>query len=115
MGKYFNELNKDIKKFSKERDWTQFHNPKDLAIAVSIESAELLEPFRFKSDKEVQEIIKHKKEEVADEIADIHHLLIRFCQITSIDLHKATKNKLKKLEKKYPKEKSKGKNKKYNE
>ena len=106
------ELRRKVVAFRDEREWKQFHTPKDLAIALSIESAELLEHFRFKSNeqtlRELEE--KGKKEEVTDEIGDAMHVLLLLCEDLGIDLVEATERKLAKAAKKYPVEKSKGKN-----
>ena len=111
------ELKDKIKKHCEDRDWDQFHNAKDLAIGVSTEAAELLEHFRFKSEKEVEELFKDlkKKEEISDEIIDVIWFAFRLAQKYNIDISEAFDKKLAKSEKKYPIEKSKGSNKKYNE
>jgi NTP pyrophosphatase (non-canonical NTP hydrolase) len=113
----FREIKEKIRLLCEERDWDQYHGAKDLAIGVSTEAAELLEHFRFKSEKEVEELFKNpeKKEEISDEIADVLWFIVRLSQKYDIDLSEAFKNKIKKFEKKYPVEKSKGLNKKYNE
>ncbi|MEM4152991.1 MAG: nucleotide pyrophosphohydrolase [Candidatus Pacearchaeota archaeon] len=111
------ELKEKIKKFCEARDWDQFHNAKDLVVALIIEAAELLEHFRWKSEKEVQEMFEKpkKKEQISEEMADILYFLIRIAQKYNIDLAWAFEKKMKKNEKKYPIEKAKGSNKKYNE
>lgn len=111
------EIKNKIKLLCDERDWNQFHNPKDLAIGISNEAGELLELFRFKNSVEVEELFKDKtkKEEISDELSDVLWFVFRFAQINNIDLSEAFEIKLKKFEKKYPIEKSKSSNKKYNE
>lgn len=111
------ELKNKVQKFCEERDWDQFHNPKDLAIGLITEASELLEHFRYKSDEEMKEIMKNPKkfQEVSEEAADILYMLLRFCQMNNIDLTTAFNKKLEKNYEKYPIEKSKGSNKKYNE
>lgn len=111
------ELKEKIKKFCEARDWDQFHNAKELAIALSIEASELLEHFRWQNDKEVEELFldSKKKEDVEDEMADILYFLVRIAQKYDIDLSEALENKLKKNEEKYSVEKFKGSHKKYNE
>lgn len=102
--------------FAKERDWLQFHNPKDLALATSIESCELLELFLW-SENEVNENnprSKEKKELIEDEIADIAIFLLEFCNITQINLSKAIEKKIKRNQERYPVEKCFGKADKYN-
>jgi NTP pyrophosphatase (non-canonical NTP hydrolase) len=111
------ELQDMIAEFCKERDWDQFHNPKDLAIGISTESSELLELFRFKSEKESKEMFKdpESKEKIYDEFADVLYFVLRFAQMNNIDVKSALIDKMKKNEKKYPIEKSKSSNKKYDE
>lgn len=111
------ELKEKIKEFCEARDWDQFHSAKDLAIGVITESSELLEHFRFKSDKEVEEMFKNqeKKQEISEEVADVLYFLLRLAQKYDIDLSTELNKKIEKNEKKYPIEKAKGSNKKYNE
>lgn len=111
------ELKEKIKKFCEDRDWDQYHNAKDLAIGIITESAELLEHFRWKSEREVKELFENpkKKEEIEDEMADVMYFLIRLAQRYDIDLTKALERKMEKNEKKYPVEKARGSNKKYTE
>jgi NTP pyrophosphatase (non-canonical NTP hydrolase) len=109
------ELKEKIREFCEERDWDQYHNAKELAIGISTEAAELLEHFRFKSKEEVEEIIKDKREEIGEEMADILFFLLRLTQKYDIDISTALAEKLKKSSEKYPVEKAKGSNKKYTE
>ena len=111
------ELKQKIKAFAEERDWDQFHNAKDLAIAMSIEVSELLELFRFKSNKEVEDFFKNpqKRKDIEDEMADVLFFLTRLAQRYNIDLSNAFEEKIRESAKKYPVEKAKGSNKKYNE
>ena len=112
-----NELKELVKKFCDDRDWEQFHNPKDLAIGISTEANELLSLFRFKNEEEMKEILDNpnKREDVEDETADIFFFLLRFAQMNNIDLSEALKKKVEKNNKKYNVEKFKGSNKKYSE
>ena len=112
-----NELKEKVKKFCEARDWDQFHNAKDLAIGIITESSELLEHFRFKSEKEVDEMFKNskKKDEISEEMADVFYFLLRLAQRYDIDLASELTKKLEKNEKRYPLEGFKGSNKKYNE
>lgn len=111
INKNFQSILKKIKKFRDERDWKQFHNPKDMAEAIVIEAAELLELFLWKSKKESEEFMKNKKnrEEFADELADIAWFVLELADTYGIDIEKAIEKKLTKNAKKYPVEKSKGK------
>ncbi len=111
------ELEKMIAEFCKERDWDQFHNPKDLAIGLSTESNELLDLFRFKSDEQMQEMMQDAKsrERISEEMSDVFFFLLRFAQMNQFDLAQGLMEKMKKNGKKYPVEKAKGKNLKYTE
>jgi NTP pyrophosphatase (non-canonical NTP hydrolase) len=109
------DLQKKIIAFRDARDWKQFHKPKDLAIAVSIETAEILEHFRFKTDKEIEEYLQNaeNKKELSHEMADVMYFLLLVAYDQNINLVKAFSEKLELLEKKYPIEKCKGKPHKY--
>ncbi len=104
-----------IKDFRDERDWKQFHDPKNLAEAISIESSELLELFLWKDKNQIAEELKERsfKKEVADELADIFSFLLLMSDEVGVDLEKALSEKLEQNKKKYPVEKSKGKSTKY--
>ena len=106
-----------VKKYCEDRDWNQFHNPKELAIGVITEASELLEHFRFKSEKEIEEFFKDSKKrgEIEDEMADVLYFLFRLAQKYDVDLSESFKRKMGKNEIKYPIEKAKGSNKKYTE
>ncbi len=110
-------LKEKIKKFCEDRDWDQFHGAKELAVALIIETAELLEHFRWKTDNEVKEMFenKSKKENIEDEMADVLYFLVRIAQKYNIDLSQALDRKMSKNERKYPVDKSRGSNKKYTE
>lgn len=110
------ELKAKIQKFCEDRDWDQYHGPKDLAIGVITESSELLELFRFKSDKEINEMLKNdKREKISEELADVLYFILRFAQKYDFDLSTELSKKIEKNEQKYPIGKAKGSNKKYNE
>lgn len=106
-----------IRKFIEERNWKQYHKPKDLAEAISIESGELLEKFLWKSNDEVQTMLANpeKKQEVKEEMADIFAYAFMLADSLEIDIEAAVKEKYKKNALKYPVEKVKGKSLKYNE
>ncbi len=112
-----NYLKEKIKIFCEDRDWDQYHNAKELAIGIVTEASELLQHFRFKSEKEVDELFKNekKREEISEEIADILYFLVRLSERYEIDLSTELDKKIKKNEKRYPVEKVKGSNKKYSE
>jgi NTP pyrophosphatase (non-canonical NTP hydrolase) len=108
------KITEKILKFRRERDWEQFHTPKDLAISLSLEAAEVLEHFQWKSSKEIEKYIKDSKEDIADELADVFNYLLLMSHDFKIDLIKSAENKIKKSALKYPVEKAKGKHTKYN-
>jgi len=111
------ELKDFVQRYCEDRDWDQFHNAKDLATALIIESAELLEHFRYKSEQEVEELFKNpeKREHISEEMADVLFPLLRLAQKYNVDLADVFKRKMEKNAKKYPIDKAKGSNKKYNE
>lgn len=111
------ELENQVQKFCEDRNWDQYHSPKDLAIGLSTESNELLDIFRFKTELDMQKILlsTQKREEISDEIGDIFFFLLRFAQKYQFDLDQCLTNKLIKNAEKYPVERVKGKNLKYNE
>lgn len=110
-----NELSLLVKSFCEDRDWDQFHGPKDLAIGVITEASELLEHFRFLSDEQALALLNNpqQKEDIEDELADVLFFLLRFSQRSEINLGQALVRKIVKSEKKYPVDKAKGSNKKY--
>ncbi|MCT4664931.1 MAG: nucleotide pyrophosphohydrolase [Flavobacteriales bacterium] len=103
------QIIKVLKEFRDERDWEQFHNPKDLAIALNIESSELLEEFLWKSHDEVQ------REKVEEELADVFSYAFLLADKYQIDVKEIIFSKIEKNAQKYPVEKSKGNAKKYDE
>ena len=111
------ELAEKVGEFCDIRDWAQFHDPKNLAMAMSVECNELMEIFRYKSDSEVKAIMSDEKKrtEVCDELGDVFFVLLRFIQMHGINLDEALLNKMKKTRQKYPEDISKGKNIKYYE
>lgn len=110
------QLKEKVKAFCEERDWNKFHNPKELAIGISTEANELLQLFRFKSIEDMQEILSTKKRvDVEEELADVFFFILRFAETCKIDLTTILFDKMDKNAKKYPLDKAKGSNKKYNE
>lgn len=95
-------IQKIIKKFSDERNWEQFHNPKNLSMALSVEASELLEIFQWLDFEQANNLEKNKKEHAKQEIADIAVYLIRMCMKLDINLEDAIVEKMKLNEKKYP-------------
>ncbi|TAL25545.1 MAG: nucleotide pyrophosphohydrolase [Nitrospirae bacterium] len=114
MDKELADILEQLLKFRRERDWEQFHRPKELAISIVLEAAELLEEFQWKTDKE---IIRHLKEggleNIRDEVADIAVYILLLSHDLEIDLMDAIRKKLKKNAEKYPVEKARGSAKKY--
>lgn len=109
------EIMKRILEFRDKRDWQQFHDPKNLAEAISIESAELLEIFLWSRVKDSRQVAADKKKEISEELADIMTFCLLFAHETGIDIEAAMRAKIIKNDKKYPVEKAKGISKKYNE
>lgn len=97
-----------IRRFRDERDWLQFHDPKNLAASISIEAAELLELFQWTHGADAARVARENKEKVADEVADVAIYLLELCDIVGIDIERAIETKLEKNAKKYPVDKSKG-------
>ncbi|MEK6582679.1 MAG: nucleotide pyrophosphohydrolase [Nitrospirota bacterium] len=114
MDKELKDIIDRLLKFRRERDWEQFHRPKELAISIVLEAAELLEEFQWKTDKEIKKYLREGGlENVKEEIADIAIYILLLSHDLKIDLFDAIKKKLKKNEKKYPVEKARGSAKKY--
>jgi dCTP diphosphatase len=103
----FEQLRKNIIEFRDERDRKQFHNPKDLSIALSIEAWELLENFLWKKHNDCENLDEATKQKVQDELWDILIYLIQLSDNLNIDLLKAANKKMEENKKKYPIEKSK--------
>ncbi|WP_080146954.1 nucleotide pyrophosphohydrolase [Marinilactibacillus piezotolerans] len=106
-----NELTTLVNKFRDDREWRQFHNPKDLAISLSLEVSELLENFQWKTSEEA---IKVNNENLKEELADVLIYALMLNDELGFDLEEIVKDKLLKNDEKYPVDKSKGKKEKYN-
>lgn len=91
-----------IKEFSSKRDWDEFHNPKNLAMALSVESSELLEIFQWLTLEQAANLEGEEKEHLKEEIADVAVYLLRICMSYDINLEEAIISKMKKNELKYP-------------
>lgn len=117
MSSNFDDLDGLIKQFSIDRDWDQFHTPKNLLIALVAEMGELSEVVLWKSDKDLENYLASSegKEKISEEIADVAIYLIRMAQKLNIDLLEVIKDKMVSNKEKYPIEKSKGNSKKYTE
>lgn len=101
-----------IKNFIQQRDWEQFHDPKNLAISLNLEASEVLELFQWTKDNDIN---KEKMSNLTDELADVYYWLLLLADYFDIDLESALSEKMKKNEYKYPIDKSKGSSKKYSE
>lgn len=105
--KDLNEVITQIVKFRDDRDWEQFHNSKDLAVALSIEASELLEVFLWKGNEEF------KQEKLEEELADVMMYALLLAHKHNLDIPQIIENKIKQNNEKYPVEKAKGTAKKY--
>lgn len=101
--------------FRDERDWKQFHHPKDLAISMMLEAAEVLEHFEWMDTQEQWKKVDSHKKEISEEVADVFSYLLLLCHDLNIDLAKSFKEKLQISSSKYPVNKSKGNHTKYTE
>jgi len=97
-----------LREFAAERDWDQFHSPKNLAMALIVEAAELVEHFQWLTEEQSQALPPEKLAEVEQEIADIQIYLIRIADKLGVDMEKAVNAKIELNEKKYPAEKVRG-------
>ena len=107
-------LRRQLLKFAAKRDWDQFHNPKNLAMALAGEAGEILDHFRWLTFEQASALPAETRAEVALECADVLLFLLRLCDKLNIDLVKAAHKKLALNAKKYPVDKSRGKATKYN-
>jgi NTP pyrophosphatase (non-canonical NTP hydrolase) len=107
-------LQQRIIDFRNKRDWKQFHNPKDIALSLVLESTEVLEHFQWKNDKEVQEHVNLQKEAIGEELADVLYWVLLMSYDLDIDIADALESKIDKNEQRYPVDKAKGSNLKYN-
>ena len=110
-----NQIKERLREFADERDWEQFHSPKNLAMALIVEAAELVEHFQWLKEEESASLPADKLAEVGQELADIQIYLIRLADKLDIDLLSAVNNKIELNEKKYPAERVQGSSKKYTE
>jgi len=101
-----------VLKFRDDRNWKQFHNPKDLALSISLEAAELLEVFQWSGSDTVCE---SKKERIREELADVLNYCILMADVCGFDMDEIVQEKIKKNNEKYPVEKARDSAKKYDE
>ena len=104
-----------LRDFASARDWNQFHSPKNLAIALSVEAAELLEHFQWVADRDSLDMPSEKIGKIEEEIADVFLYLIRLADMLNVDLVQVAAKKIEANSQKYPIAKSKGHAKKYTE
>jgi dCTP diphosphatase len=114
-GATLNDLLALAVRFRDERDWKQFHSPKELAIQLMLESAELLELMQWRNGPDLLDHLDKRKEDLADELADVLHSVLLIADEMQIDLARAFEAKMKKNAQKYPVHKAKGSAKKYHE
>ncbi len=96
----FDTLKNALDKFVKKRDWQRYHRPKNLAMSVAIEAAELMEHFQW-CDREADSFSEEEKREIAEEMADVLHYLLRLASVLDIDLFEASLEKIAKNEKRF--------------
>jgi len=108
-------LTEQIRLFVRERDWDQFHSPKNLSMALIVEAAELLEHFQWMTEQQSHELGPEKLQQVSHEIADVFIYLVRLSDRLNIDLLAAAGEKLELNRRKYPAEKVRGDARKYSE
>lgn len=111
----FEDLVRKIRKFVDERDWEQFHSPKNLSMALVVEASELVEIFQWSSEEQSLNLDPDQKQRVEEEVADVMNYLIRICDRLDIDLLKATNRKIQINSEKYPAEQVRGSALKYSE
>ena len=102
------ELTKKIRAFAQNRDWDQFHSPKNLAMALSVEVAEVVEHFQWLTQEESQQLDTDKMNKLREEIGDVMIYLARLADRLGIDPVQAAEEKMRINEKRYPVEKAKG-------
>lgn len=115
MNKDVQSLINSLREFSSQRDWDQFHSPKNLASALTVEAAELLEHFQWLTEAQSRELPADKRVAVGEEMADVLLYLLRLSDQLNIDLVDAARRKLALNAAKYPVDRSRGTSKKYTE
>ncbi len=113
MADSLNDLKQKLQQFVDERDWAQFHSPKNLAMAMIVEAAELVEHFQWNTELESSVLDDAKREQVGHELADTFVYLLRIAEVLNIDLIEVTNKKIALNALKYPVDKARGKTNKY--
>jgi len=98
-----------LNQYRDERNWRKYHNPKDLALSLTLEAAEVLEHFQWKNETEMAEYVKTHKDEIAEELADVFNWILLMSHDLGIDIIAAANKKIDKNNQKYPTEKFKDK------
>ena len=109
------QLQAYLRQFAKDREWDQFHSPKNLSMALSVEISELLENFQWLTEEQSYNLDEQQRAAVVDEIADVQMYLARLADKLNINIGEAIEQKIVKNEAKYPAEKVRGSSKKYSE
>ena len=109
------ELRERLRVFTREREWQRYHTPKNLAMALIVEAAELVEHFQWLSAEESQSLEDGKREKIRDELADVLIYLIELADVLEVDLAAAAREKIAKNALKYPVAKARGNARKYDE
>ncbi len=115
MNQEIEALQKALREFARQREWDQFHSPKNLAAALSVESAELLEHFQWLTDEQSRNFFEDKRAQVAEELADVMLYALQLADKLGIDLIAAAWKKLEINREKYPVDRAKGRSTKYTE
>ncbi len=115
MSDELTDLRNALRDFAAERDWDQFHSPRNLATALAVEAAELLEPFQWLTDEQGRQLPPETRSAVEEEMADVLLYLIRLADRMDVDLAAAARAKIVRNAAKYPIDKAKGSARKYTE
>jgi NTP pyrophosphatase (non-canonical NTP hydrolase) len=109
------ELRDALRDFAAERDWDQFHSPRNLATALAVEAAELLEPFQWLDEAQARDLAPATRAAVEEEMADVLLYLVRLADKLDVDLERAARSKILRNAEKYPVERARGSSRKYDE
>ena len=109
------QIQKQLSEFASDRDWEQFHTPKNLTMALSVEASELVEIFQWLTPEQSSNLNDKQMNAVNEEVADVAIYLLRLCDVLDINLSDVVENKIKVNGEKYPVDLSKGNAKKYNQ
>jgi len=113
MDSLISSLQEKLRTFASERDWEQFHNPKNLAMALTVEAGELQEIFQWLTEQQSSSLEVQQREHVKEEMADVLLYLCRLADVLDIDLQEVALSKLKRNAEKYPVDQVRGKSAKY--